>query len=60
MIKTSLAFIGGSGLYELPGMLNIKEIEVTTPFGMPSDKIITGEINNKSITFKQYSKCIIK
>lgn len=49
--KTFLAFIGGSGLYDLPGIEHLKEQEVDTPFGTPSDKIITGEIDEKPIAF---------
>ncbi|KAB8027388.1 S-methyl-5'-thioadenosine phosphorylase [Fluviispira multicolorata] len=49
--KTYLAFIGGSGLYDLPGIQNLKEEEISTPFGTPSDKIITGEIDGKPIAF---------
>ena len=49
--KTLLAFIGGSGLYDLPGMTVIKEEEIDTPFGSPSDKILMGEINQKPIVF---------
>ena len=49
--NTLLAFIGGSGLYDLPGMTVIKEEEIDTPFGSPSDKILMGEINQKPIVF---------
>lgn len=51
MKRTFLAFIGGSGLYDLPGIKNLREKEVSTPFGNPSDKILVGEINNKPIAF---------
>ena len=51
MKKTLLAFIGGSGLYDLPGIKNLREEEVSTPFGNPSDKILIGEINNKPVAF---------
>ncbi len=49
--NTFLAFIGGSGLYELPGIENVQEKEIMTPFGAPSDKIITGEIEGRPIAF---------
>lgn len=49
--KTFLAFIGGSGLYDLPGIKNLREEEVNTPFGKPSDKILIGEINDKPVAF---------
>ena len=40
-----IAIIGGSGLYKLEGMTDIKEVSVSTPFGKPSDNIITGKIS---------------
>ena len=44
-MKIDIAIIGGSGLYKLDGMTDIKEVSVSTPFGKPSDNIITGKIN---------------
>ena len=49
--KTFLAFIGGSGLYDLAGIENVEEVEIATPFGCPSDKITTGMIDGKPIAF---------
>lgn len=49
--KTYLAFIGGSGLYNLANIQNVREEVVETPFGSPSDKIICGELNGKPIAF---------
>ncbi|MGY3803718.1 S-methyl-5'-thioadenosine phosphorylase [Pigmentibacter ruber] len=49
--NTFLAFIGGSGLYDLPGIENVQEKEIETPFGKPSDNIITGEIDGRPIAF---------
>ncbi len=49
--KTFLAFIGGTGLYDLPGISNIEEVFVETPFGKPSDNIITGVIDKKPVAF---------
>jgi len=46
-----IGIIGGSGLYNIEGMKNIKEISVKTPFGNPSDKVITGEIKGVKIGF---------
>ncbi|MES2615057.1 MAG: S-methyl-5'-thioadenosine phosphorylase [Bdellovibrionota bacterium] len=51
MKKTFLAFIGGSGLYDMPGITNLREEEICTPFGNPSDKIILGEMNSKPVAF---------
>jgi 5'-methylthioadenosine phosphorylase len=48
---TKLAIIGGSGLYSFPGLENIEEREITTPFGNPSAPIILGSLEGKSIAF---------
>ena len=39
-MKNKLAFIGGSGLYEIEDFNNIEEIKIETPWGIPSDNII--------------------
>lgn len=49
--KTFLGVVGGSGLYDLPGLRNIQEHSISTPFGQPSDAVITGEVDGKPIAF---------
>lgn len=49
--QPSLAFIGGSGIYSLPGLTNIKEHEMDTPFGKPSAPIVTGILEERQIAF---------
>jgi len=49
--KVKIAVIGGSGLYEIEGLKNVEEVEISTPFGMPSDRIICGELEGVSIAF---------
>ena len=51
MSTVDIAFIGGSGLYKVPGIKNIKWKKVKTNFGFPSSEICTGTINDKSIAF---------
>ena len=46
-----MGVIGGSGLYEIAGMTNIEEVRPNTPFGEPSDAIIVGELDGRSIAF---------
>ncbi|MDR1784637.1 MAG: S-methyl-5'-thioadenosine phosphorylase [Endomicrobium sp.] len=46
-----IAFIGGSGLYEIDALENIIEKDINTPFGKPSDKVITGTINGTKCAF---------
>ncbi len=51
MSGEAIGVIGGSGLYELEGLENIKEEKVSTPFGEPSDSFITGELGGKRMVF---------
>jgi 5'-methylthioadenosine phosphorylase len=50
-IERTLGVIGGSGLYELEPLTNVEEIEITTPFGVPSDAIIAGSIGSTRLLF---------
>ena len=50
-MKTCVGIIGGSGLYDLKSLQNTKWIDVSTPWGNPSDQILSGEINNLQIYF---------
>jgi 5'-methylthioadenosine phosphorylase len=45
------AVIGGSGLYEIPGVSRIREHDLDTPFGSPSCPILEGEIAGQRILF---------
>ena len=47
----TLAIIGGSGLYNMPGLQNTQEREVSTPFGKPSSPIILGELEGQQVAF---------
>lgn len=46
-----LAIIGGSGLYDIPGLQNIEELQVSSPWGQPSDSIRVGNIGQTKIAF---------
>ncbi len=46
-----IGLIGGSGLYDLPGIKTIEELEIDTPYGMPSDKLKIGELESRKIAF---------
>jgi 5'-methylthioadenosine phosphorylase len=48
---SAIGIIGGSGLYEMEGFEGISEHHVRTPFGDPSDRIITGEIAGRRVCF---------
>ncbi len=47
----ALAFIGGSGLYDMSGLSNREEIEINTPFGKPSSTIMTGMLSDQKVAF---------
>ncbi|MGD0336755.1 MAG: S-methyl-5'-thioadenosine phosphorylase [Candidatus Omnitrophota bacterium] len=46
-----IGIIGGSGLYKMEGIRKIKEQEIDTPFGEPSDKLILGELEGQEVVF---------
>ena len=46
-----LAFIGGSGLYDLDFLKNVQHKKITSSMGEPSDIIIEGTLNNNTIFF---------
>ena len=50
-MKTCVGIIGGSGLYDLKSLQNTKWMDVSTPWGDPSDQILSGEINDLKIYF---------
>jgi 5'-methylthioadenosine phosphorylase len=46
-----VAVIGGTGLYSMPGLSDVEEYEIDTPFGKPSSPIIVGTLEGKRIAF---------
>ena len=49
--KVTLAVIGGSGLYDMPGLQNTQELDLSTPYGKPSAPIIAGELEGQQVAF---------
>ena len=49
--KAKIGVIGGSGLYEIAGMTDIEEMNITTPFGKPSDTITFGKLEGVGVAF---------
>ena len=47
----TVGVVGGSGLYQIEGIQDVKEVEVKTPFGAPSDKFITGVLEGTPVVF---------
>ncbi len=51
MSTIELAVIGGTGLYNFPGLQNVQKHSVDTPYGAASDAITLGELNGKRVAF---------
>jgi 5'-methylthioadenosine phosphorylase len=48
---TTIGIIGGSGLYALEGLTDVREVNVTTPYGPPSDALVTGRLGEAQLVF---------
>jgi 5'-methylthioadenosine phosphorylase len=46
-----IGIIGGSGLYEMPGLESAREVRIKTPFGDPSDALVVGKLEGKRVAF---------
>ena len=46
-----VGIIGGSGLYNMPGLEKAREVRVKTPFGDPSDALVVGTMEGKRVAF---------
>jgi len=51
MAERTLGVIGGSGLYELPGLEAMERTRVQTPFGDPSDEVVVGRLGGTRLLF---------
>jgi 5'-methylthioadenosine phosphorylase len=51
MSKHKIGIIGGTGLYNIEGFTNQKWVKVKTPFGDPSDALLTGTIAGRDVVF---------
>ena len=49
--ETRIGVIGGSGVYELPGLEDAGWVDVESPFGPPSDQILTGRLDGVAMAF---------
>ena len=49
--KAVIGVIGGSGLYEMDGLTNVRSVKVSTPFGKPSDEYLIGTLFGKRVAF---------
>jgi len=51
MTTALVGVIGGSGLYQMDALRNVREHDVDTPYGKPSDPIVTGEVDGTTVAF---------
>ncbi len=51
MAKAEIGIIGGSGLYGMPGLTEVREEKVATPFGEPSEVFALGELEGREVAF---------
>lgn len=51
MQQAEIGIIGGSGLYSMPGLTNVREVAVETPFGAPSDVFVLGDLEGRKVAF---------
>ncbi len=47
----TVGVIGGSGLYDIEGLQDVEEIDIDTPFGKPSDVIVSGTLDGVRLLF---------
>jgi 5'-methylthioadenosine phosphorylase len=46
-----IGIIGGSGLYEMEGLEDVRELSMETPFGAPSDAVVVGTLEGRRVAF---------
>src|SRR5678809_246807 len=49
--EVRIGIIGGSGLYQMDGLTDVQETEVSTPFGNPSDSYRVGTLEGQRVVF---------
>jgi len=49
--RVRLGVIGGSGLYEMEGLADVREVAVETPWGPPSDPLVVGRLGEVGVAF---------
>ncbi|HEX5175962.1 MAG TPA: S-methyl-5'-thioadenosine phosphorylase [Chthoniobacteraceae bacterium] len=49
--ENAIGIIGGSGLYQMEGFSDAREHQIETPFGLPSDAIMGGEVHGRQVYF---------
>ncbi len=49
--RAGVGIIGGSGLYDIEGFSDRREVEIDTPFGKPSDALVVGSLEGRRVAF---------
>jgi 5'-methylthioadenosine phosphorylase len=49
--QAEIGIIGGSGLYSMPGLTDVRELKQQTPFGDPSDPYVLGTLEGREVAF---------
>ncbi len=50
-VPVKIGIIGGSGLYQMAGLADTREVRVKTPFGDPSDALVVGTLEGRRVAF---------
>jgi 5'-methylthioadenosine phosphorylase len=49
--RVEIGIIGGTGLYQMEGFTDVREVSVETPFGSPSDCLMVGSLEGRGVAF---------
>lgn len=49
--QIAVGIIGGSGLYNMPGLQDVQTVKIATPYGTPSGEIVTGILEGRKVAF---------
>jgi len=49
--QADIGIIGGTGLYQMEGFTDVREVPVQTPFGPPSDSLMVGSLEGRRVAF---------
>ncbi len=49
--RVAIGIIGGTGLYQMDGFTDVREMAVDTPFGPPSDQLMLGQLEGRAVAF---------
>ena len=50
-MDAEIGIIGGSGLYNMPGLEDRREVAIDTPWGAPSDSYVLGSLAGRKVAF---------